>query len=109
MVTAGAEPPLPLLDVDGPLIPIGGGPPTAPEGDPGRANVIDASDGLSNPLLSRLNPMHGERLSMLMCELVWATTWMADANEDAARALVYQSCRSSTGSMTTRGRRSRAC
>ncbi|MFE7395081.1 hypothetical protein ACFU9K_49270, partial [Streptomyces sp. NPDC057582] len=34
----------------------------------------------SNPLLARINPEHGPRLTALPCDLVWATTWMADAN-----------------------------
>ncbi|SCL22905.1 hypothetical protein GA0070624_2630 [Micromonospora rhizosphaerae] len=83
-MTAGANRPLVFLDVDGPLIPIGGGTPKDPEGRPAPADAIDAWDGTSNPLLSRLNPIHGERLSALCCELVWASTWMADANEEVA-------------------------
>ncbi|MFG2102880.1 HAD domain-containing protein [Micromonospora echinaurantiaca] len=73
-----------FLDVDGPLIPLGGKPPKDPEG---RAVKVDATgtwDGTSNPLLSRLDPTHGNRLTTLGCELVWATTWMADANEEVA-------------------------
>ncbi|MGW0314111.1 hypothetical protein [Streptomyces flavidovirens] len=35
----------------------------------------------ANPLLTRINPEHGPRLAALPCEVVWATTWMADANE----------------------------
>jgi hypothetical protein len=66
--------PLLFLDVDGPLIPFGAaGPyPTYP-GPPG-----------SNPLLTRINPEYGPRLMALPCDLVWATTWMADANECVA-------------------------
>jgi len=41
----------------------------------------------SNPLLNRLNPEHGRRLSELPCDLVWTTTWMADANEVIAPRL----------------------
>jgi hypothetical protein len=62
--------PLLFLDVDGPLIPFGGTYPPAPTESPG-----------SNPLLSRLNPSHGPRLLALPGDLIWATTWMADANE----------------------------
>ncbi|WSZ91623.1 HAD domain-containing protein [Micromonospora sp. NBC_00858] len=83
-MTAGADRPLLFLDVDGPLIPIGGEPPQHSEGRAARAEATGQWDELSNPLLSRLNPMHGQRLSMLGCELVWATTWMADANEEVA-------------------------
>ncbi|WP_207783915.1 HAD domain-containing protein [Micromonospora globispora] len=73
-----------FLDVDGPLIPIGGGPPKDSEGHAARAEATGAWDEMSNPLLSRLNPMHGARLTTLGCELVWASTWMADANEEVA-------------------------
>src|SRR5438093_1941485 len=38
----------------------------------------------SNPLLARINPEHGPRLAALPCDLVWASTWMADANEAIA-------------------------
>jgi Swiss Army Knife RNA repair-like protein len=76
--------PLLFLDVDGPLIPFGaasgqysGGYPT--HGDPA---VPD-----ENPLLARINPELGPRLMALPCELVWATTWMAEANETVAPRL----------------------
>ncbi|MEV7447079.1 HAD domain-containing protein [Streptomyces sp. NPDC091204] len=65
--------PLLYLDVDGPLIPFGAGP--YPPGD-------DA-----NPLLARIDPALGPRLAALPCELVWATTWMAEANECVAPRL----------------------
>ncbi|MFD0380599.1 HAD domain-containing protein [Streptomyces sp. NPDC127112] len=69
--------PLPLLflDVDGPLIPFGG---TGYRTAPGP----EAPAG--NPLLSRLDPAVGPRLLALRCELVWATTWAAEANEAVA-------------------------
>lgn len=70
--------PLLFLDVDGPLIPFGVAmPPTAAE-----PPLDDA-----HPLLSRLDPEHGRLLAALPCELVWATTWMADANEVIAPRL----------------------
>lgn len=76
-MTGTARRPLLFLDVDGPLIPFGAAPqqyPTFPAGSP--------SPGAdSNPLLARINPQHGSRLMALPCDLVWATTWMADANE----------------------------
>ncbi|MEU4267833.1 HAD domain-containing protein [Streptomyces sp. NPDC026092] len=70
--------PLLFLDVDGPLIPFGAeAHPTYPMGP----EPLDAS---TNPLLIRINPAHGPRLAALPCEVVWATTWMADANECVA-------------------------
>ncbi|RAS65715.1 hypothetical protein C8D87_104266 [Lentzea atacamensis] len=54
--------PILFLDVDGPLLPFGDG----VAGEPG---------------LTRLAPLHGPWLAALPCELVWATTWMDDANE----------------------------
>jgi hypothetical protein len=83
-VAAGAERPLLFLDVDGPLIPIGGSPRKDSEGRRAKAEAAEAWDGISNPLLSRLNPVHGKRLTALGCDLVWASTWMADANEEVA-------------------------
>lgn len=67
--------PLLFLDVDGPLIPFGA------------ASYPAAADGDSNPLLARLNPGHGPRLVALPCELVWATTWMDEANDSVAPRL----------------------
>ncbi|WP_438292625.1 HAD domain-containing protein [Streptomyces sp. HUAS TT7] len=81
-MTAPVQRPLLFLDVDGPLIPFGrpGGHPTY-ELDP------EPRGAASNPLLTRLNPEYGPRLAALGCELVWATTWMADANECIAPRL----------------------
>ena len=81
-VTGSAQRPLLFLDVDGPLIPFGAALQQYPDGYPtyqtGRPEPRGAG---SNPLLARINPEHGPRLTALPCELVWATTWMADANE----------------------------
>ncbi|MBB4907830.1 HAD domain-containing protein [Actinophytocola algeriensis] len=65
--------PLLFIDVDGTLLPFGGAVHTFCD-DP-------------NPLLARLDPAHGPRLAALPCELVWATTWMADANDVLAPRL----------------------
>ncbi|MFD5323650.1 HAD domain-containing protein [Streptomyces sp. NPDC127092] len=71
--------PLLFLDVDGPLIPFGGPgphPAYAPEPPP------DA-----HPLLHRVDPAHGRRLTALGCDLVWATTWTDEANDVLAPRL----------------------
>ncbi|MCM6778839.1 hypothetical protein NDR87_35735 [Nocardia sp. CDC159] len=67
--------PLLFLDVDGPLLPFG----------PGRESSPLPSD--SNPLLDRLDPGLGPLLLALRCELVWATTWMHDANRAIGASL----------------------
>lgn len=77
--------PLPLLflDIDGPLIPFG----AAPGEYPRYGTDTGATGNEAGPLLSRINPGHGARLAALPCELVWATTWGADANECVAPRL----------------------
>ncbi|MFD7560828.1 hypothetical protein ACFV9E_40865, partial [Streptomyces sp. NPDC059835] len=72
-MTVSAARPLLYLDVDGPLIPFGAGP--YPQGDE------------DNPLLARVDATVGPRLAALECELVWATTWMEEANECLAHRL----------------------
>jgi hypothetical protein len=47
----------------------------------------DAVDGSGNPLLERLDPDDGQRLLALPGELVWASTWMVEANEIVAPRL----------------------
>ena len=69
--------PILFLDVDGPLIPFGPSSSHAPA-----FSVEDFPGG--NPLLGRLNPAVGPRLMALGCDLVWATTWMNDANDAVA-------------------------
>ena len=63
-----------FLDVDGPLIPFGAADGAYPlyDGPP-----VSAGE---HPLLTRVDPALGPRLAGLGCELVWATTWMDDAN-----------------------------
>ncbi|MFJ9735865.1 HAD domain-containing protein [Streptomyces sp. NPDC101171] len=66
-----------FLDVDGPLIPFGASDGAYPVFDRGLAGPPDAG---GHPLLNRVDPALGARLRGLGCELVWATTWMDDAN-----------------------------
>ncbi|WP_392668538.1 HAD domain-containing protein [Streptomyces sp. LN785] len=85
-MTASAQRPLLFLDVDGPLIPFGATPRQRPEGYPVYPAPGPAADGM-NPLLSRIDPGLGPRLAALSCELVWATTWMDEANDWVAPRL----------------------
>ena len=64
-----------FLDVDGTLLPFGASRPY-PVYEPGFAPPAAAAP----PLLTRIDPSLGPRLAALRCELVWATTWMDDAN-----------------------------
>ncbi|WP_431949758.1 HAD domain-containing protein [Nocardia lijiangensis] len=80
-MTGSSERPLLFLDVDGPLIPFGATPQQYPDGYPRHQLPLEPWQVESNPLLVRLNPEHGPQLTALPCDLVWATTWMADANE----------------------------
>ncbi|WP_328494948.1 hypothetical protein OHS59_20975 [Streptomyces sp. NBC_00414] len=89
-MTGSAGRPVLFLDVDGPLIPFGPsagsrlpGPPASDSaGRPAPAPSIVPASG--NPLLGRLDPTVGPRLSALGCDLVWASTWLDDANEVVA-------------------------
>jgi hypothetical protein len=72
-VLTGIGPTVIFLDVDGTVIPFGGVPP--------RDVGVGSGGGHGNPLLDRLNPALGARLLALGCDLVWATTWMAQAND----------------------------
>jgi hypothetical protein len=84
-MAGSAECPLLFLDVDGPLIPFGAESGQYPGGCP--TYGTDPAGPDENPLLARINPEHGPRLMALPCELVWATTWMAEANETIAPRL----------------------
>ncbi|WP_160146999.1 HAD domain-containing protein [Thermomonospora echinospora] len=75
-MTGCAQPPLLFLDVDGPLIPFG----AAQQYPTYHVGPRPEGSG-SHPLLNRIDPEHGLRLRALPCELVWASSWMADANE----------------------------
>jgi len=78
MTDAADQPVVLFLDVDGTLLPF------QPRlGDP-RSPAFTADAGPSapaNPLLVRLDPRQGTRLLALGCDLVWATSWMDEANE----------------------------
>jgi hypothetical protein len=74
-----------FLDVDGTLIPFRARP---AEFAVVSAYAVGPADEVSgNPLLDRLDPADGHRLLALGCRLVWATTWMADANDLVAPRL----------------------
>jgi hypothetical protein len=79
-VTGSAQRPLLFLDVDGPLIPFGASPQQYPDGYPAYQDGYELKTD-SNPVLTRIDPGHGPQLVALRCDLVWATTWMNDANE----------------------------
>ncbi|MEV6932692.1 HAD domain-containing protein [Dactylosporangium sp. NPDC051485] len=68
-----------FLDVDGVLIPLRER--SATMDHPSIGAVTHAYGDSGNPLLHRLDPDDGRRLLALNGELVWATTWMAEANE----------------------------
>jgi hypothetical protein len=67
-----AQGPLLFLDVDGPLLPFG----ENPLSGHGQAAAV--------PRLARLGQDTGLRLAALPCTLVWATTWLEDANTEIA-------------------------
>lgn len=66
--------PLLLLDVDGPLNPY-----AAPVQPPGYGEYV-VTGMPAGPLRLWLRPAHGARLLSLPYDLVWATTWMHEAN-----------------------------
>jgi hypothetical protein len=80
--------PLLLLDVDGPLNPYAAPDTRRPEGygthrllpESWVARNAPTPRGRVKPLRVWLNPAHGAELLALPYELVWATTWMDEAN-----------------------------
>ncbi|WP_326606429.1 HAD domain-containing protein [Streptomyces sp. NBC_01800] len=82
-MTGSVERPILFLDVDGPLIPFG--PSFSRVQAPAPSSDVVPDQG--HPLLGRLDPALGPRLIALGCDLVWATTWMDDANESIAPRL----------------------
>ena len=80
-MTSSAQLPLLFLDVDGPLIPFGATPEQLPGGYPTYPSAFEPREAGASPLLARIDPALGPQLAALPCELVWATTWMSDANE----------------------------
>ncbi|MFK0296385.1 HAD domain-containing protein [Streptomyces sp. NPDC090442] len=82
-MTGSVRLPLLFLDVDGPLIPFG----AEPQHYPTYATGSGLCEADANPLLTRIDPQHGAKLAALPCEVVWATTWMHEANECIAPVL----------------------
>jgi hypothetical protein len=74
--------PLLFLDVDGPLNPYAAKASRRPEGyETHRMRPSGWEQPYQKPLRVWLNPAHGSYLAALPYELVWATTWGAEANE----------------------------
>lgn len=74
--------PLLFLDVDGPLNPYAAKPGRRPAGyETHRMRPTGWDQPRQKPLRVWLNPDHGSYLTALPFELVWATTWAAEANE----------------------------
>jgi hypothetical protein len=81
--------PLLLLDVDGPLNPYAAPQATDPEGfevhrllpESWVARNAPRPREEVEPLRVLLNPAHGPQLLALPYDLVWATTWMDEAND----------------------------
>jgi hypothetical protein len=74
--------PILFLDVDGPLNPYAAKPSRRPEGyETHRMRPSGFDQPWQKPLRVWLNPAHGSYLIALPYELMWATTWGAEANE----------------------------
>ncbi|MFC5664552.1 hypothetical protein ACFP3U_16355 [Kitasatospora misakiensis] len=93
--------PLLLVDVDGPLNPYAAKPYRRPEGylthrlltprweaaERRRLRAYGLPNKPVKPLRVWLNPDHGPALATLPFDLVWATTWEAEANDFVAPLL----------------------
>lgn len=80
MTVHGGQPLL-FLDVDGTVL---------PRGEPALREKIEdwtAWQSPSNPHLSKIDLVNGQRLRALPCDLIWATAWMHDANKVIAPLL----------------------
>lgn len=101
-MTTPTQRPLLLLDVDGPLNPYAAKPERRPDGyatfrmrppswlaSPAAARPYGRlrPEQYIKPLRVWLNPQHGRQLLALPFDLVWATTWMHEANEFIAPVL----------------------
>jgi len=76
------EKPLLLIDVDGPLNPYAAKASRRPAGyDTHRMRPTGWEGPHVKPLRVWLNPEHGPALTALPFELVWCTTWQAEAND----------------------------
>lgn len=74
--------PLLLIDVDGPLNPYAAKPHRRPEGyQTHRMRPTGWEQPWQKPLRVWLNPTHGPALQQLPFDLIWCTTWAAEANE----------------------------
>lgn len=75
--------PLLLIDIDGPLNPYAAKPHRRPDGYQTHRMMTDSwrARGERKPLRVWLNPDHGPALLGLPYDLVWCTTWEAEANE----------------------------
>ncbi|HEX4789515.1 MAG TPA: HAD domain-containing protein [Actinospica sp.] len=81
---SGGDRPILFLDVDGPLNPFAARSPLRLRGYQShrmRPAVWAARFPDAPPLVVRLRPAHGALLLRLPVELVWATTWEAEAND----------------------------